>query len=116
MKNSEEIAIVRAIYEHGISLYSNNSFKSAKEIFLVLNFVINNRELQDAMMIHAICNIQNMKFDEFMESIADTNRYDENDEFAYFIKFFKIDTQKFFNDNKKYLDKANKELEVLKSS
>ena len=116
MKNSEEIATARAIYEHGVSLYSENSFKSAKEIFLVLNFVIDNKELQDAMMIHAISTMKSMKFDDFMENIADTSRYDENDEFAYFVKFFKVDTQKFFDDNQKYLDKANKELKVLKSS
>jgi len=85
-------------------------------VFNVLNFVIDNRELQDAMMIHAICSMQNMKFDKFMENIANTSKYDENDEFAYFVKFFKVDKEKFFDDNKKYLDKANKELKVLKSS
>jgi len=47
------LAEAKAIYYSGIQRYSENDKKSAKEIFLVLNYVLDHAELKDAMMVHA---------------------------------------------------------------
>ena len=114
MSIQEDISTMRAIYEHAIATYSDNSIKSAKELFLVLNFVIDHKELQKAMMIHAISVMNGMKFDDFMSDMADNSKYDENDSLAYFITNFKIDIDEFYKSNDKYIQKANSELKVLK--
>ncbi|WP_292663765.1 hypothetical protein, partial [Nitratifractor sp.] len=53
MSDPEQWATARASYEHGIQRYSENDSKGAKEIFLVLYYLITEEELRNAMMIHA---------------------------------------------------------------
>lgn len=114
MNIQEDISTIRAIYEHAIQTYSDNSTKSAKELFLVLNYVIDYPKLQDAMMVHAISVMNGTKFDDFMSNIADNSKYDESDPLAYFLTNFQVDINEFYKNNDKYIQKANNELKVLK--
>lgn len=113
MRNEEDIATARAIYDHAVSLYDERSFKSAKELFLVLYHLIDYYRLQEAMMIYAVHAMKEVAFDEFSAQILDMQKYDINIELAYFFMNFKIEPKDFLSENKKYVEEAKKELQVL---
>lgn len=114
MREEEDIATVRAIYEHAIQIYSDRSFKSAKELFLVLHHVVDYYKLQESMMIHAVNAMKNIEFDDFIESIVDTKKFDPNVELAHFLLYFTVEPKYYLEHNKKFVDQAKKELRVLK--
>jgi len=116
MRDEEDIATARAIYEHAIQLYSDRSFTSAKELFLILNHVIDHYKLQEAMMIHAIHTMKEVEFDDFIEEVVDTKKYDANIQLAYFLLYFQFEPKDFLAQNKKYVTQANEELKVLKKA
>ncbi len=88
MSDPEQWATARAIYEHGIQRYSENDRKGAKEIFLVLYYLITEEELRDAMMIHAAAVTAGHDFDSFIENLADVKSINPNDATAFFITNF----------------------------
>ncbi len=88
MSDPEQWATARAIYEHGIQRYSENDLKGAKEIFLVLYYLIQEQELSDAMMIHSASVMAGHDFDSFIENIADVKSINPNDATAFFITNF----------------------------
>ena len=88
MSDPEQWATARAIYEHGIQRYSENDSKGAKEIFLVLHYLITEEELRDAMMIHAAAVMAGHDFDSFIENLADVKNINPNDATAFFITSF----------------------------
>ncbi len=88
MSDPEQWATARAIYEHGIQRYSENDSKGAKEIFLVLYYLITEEELRDAMMIHAAAVMAGHDFDSFIENLADVKSINPNDATAFFITNF----------------------------
>jgi len=116
MDSQEELFTARAIYEHAIERYSENDMKGAKELFQVLHYMVDDSRLKDAMMVHAITVMQGKDFDTFIEEIADTSKYDEEDKLAYFLLFFKIDIQEFLDTNSDLVEKAQEELKVLEES
>jgi len=92
LSNPEDWASARAIYEHGIQRYSENDLKGAKEIFLILYYTITDKELKDAMMIHASSVMAGHSFDSFIDNIADIKaeqyKSNINDAKAFFITNF----------------------------
>ncbi|WP_457606851.1 hypothetical protein [Nitratifractor sp.] len=88
MSDPEQWATARAIYEHGIQRYSEGDVKGAKEIFLILYYLITEEELREAMMIHAAAVMAGHDFDSFIENLADVKSIDPNDATAFFITSF----------------------------
>ncbi len=88
MSDPEQWATARAIYEHGIQRYSEGDTKGAKEIFLILYYLITEEELRDAMMIHAASVMAGHDFDSFIENLADVKAINPNDATAFFITNF----------------------------
>lgn len=113
MTNAEELATARAIYEHGIQRYSENDKKGAKEIFLVLYHTINHDELKDAMMIHACVVMAGKTFDEFIETVVDTEGVDVNDPLAFFIQTFTQPNDILLTMFANYVKQGKEELQVL---
>jgi hypothetical protein len=113
MTKEEELFTARAIYEHAIERYSENDMQGAKELFVLLHYMVDESRLKDAMMVHAISIMKGKDFDTFMEKVADTSRYDPNDSLAYFLLFFKIDVEEFLDDNSLLVAKAEDELKKL---
>ncbi len=113
MTNAEELATARAIYEHGIQRYSENDKKGAKEIFLVLHHTINHDELKDAMMIHACVVMAGKTFDEFIETVVDTEGVDVNDPLAFFIQTFTQPNDILLTMFANYVKQGKEELQVL---
>ena len=113
-QDENEFAMIRAIYEHGIEKYSNNDFKGAKEIFLVLYHISNIKELQKPLFVHIISTIKKIDFDTFFDKYVDSENLDTTSNLAYFIKDFSFDIDEFIKDNQMILNQALKELESLK--
>ena len=88
MADPEQWATARAIYEHGIQRYSESDTKGAKEIFLILHYLITEEELRNAMMIHAAAVMAGHDFDSFIENLADVKAINPNDATAFFITNF----------------------------
>jgi hypothetical protein len=113
LSKEEELFTARAIYEHAIERYSENDMKGAKELFQVLHYMVDDEQLKDAMMVHAVSVMQGKDFDTFIEKVADTDQYDVDDKLAYFLKNFRVDTAKFLDENRGLVEKAKEELKVL---
>ncbi len=116
LNDTEDFATARAIYEHAIQRYSENDKKGAKEIFLVLNYTIDNQDIKDAMMIHASAVMAGHSFDEFIENLVDTDGVDENDPLAFFIQTFTQPTDILLNMFAKYVKEGEEQLRVLDES
>lgn len=116
MQDAEDLAVARAIYEHGIQRYSENDKKGAKEIFLVLNYTMDHAELQDAMMIHASAVMAGHTFEDFIENLVDVEGVDENDPLAFFIQTFTQPTDILLNMFAKQVKEGKEELRVLDES
>ncbi|SFZ98758.1 hypothetical protein MNB_SV-5-1431 [hydrothermal vent metagenome] len=117
VKNSdEERAISRAIYEHAIQRYSENDQKGAKEMFLVLNYTLNDEDLKEAMMIHACVVMSGTSFEEFIENIVDVDSIDEHDPLAFFIQSFNQPNDMLLAMYSNYVQQGLAELKVLEDS
>ncbi len=88
LSNPDEYSAARAIYEHGIERYSSNDKKAAQELFLALNYLINNEELKDALMLHAAAVGKGYSFDDFMTKLTKVDDIDYNDPMSVFITDF----------------------------
>ncbi len=116
MSNPEDIAIARAIYEHGIQRYSENDKKGAKEIFLVLNYTLNHQELKDAMMVHASAVMAGHTFEDFIENLVDVDGVDANDPLAFFVQTFVQPVDILLTMFAKQVQQGKEELKVLDES
>jgi len=116
MEHDEERAAARAIYEHGIQLYSENNQKGAKEIFLILGHSIDKSSLKDAMLLHAAAVISGTSFDDFIEKYVDVSKVDEADPLAFFIQTFRKSVPEMFSTFKKEVTLAREEIRVFANS
>ncbi len=87
IKNSEDIATARAMYEHAIQLYSEDDKKGAKELFLALTHAVDDADLSESMLIHCAIVMAGYSFDEFIENLVDSNM-DTISDTSYFIQNF----------------------------
>ena len=116
MEHDEERAAARAIYEHGIQLYSENNQKGAKEIFLILSHSIDKSSLKDAMLLHAAAVMSGTSFDDFIEKYVDVSKVDENDPLAFFIQTFTKSIPDMFSTFEKEVALAREEIRVFANS
>jgi hypothetical protein len=113
LSNPEEYAAARAIYEHGIQRYSENDTKGAKEIFLVLYHQITEKEVKEAMMIHACAVMSGQSFETFIDDFADVTHLDPEDPKSVFITEFVQPNDMALAMWGNYVEQGKKELEVL---
>jgi len=116
MDNEEDRAAARAIYEHAIQLYSENNKKGAKEIFLILSHSIGKHSLKDAMLLHAAVVISGTSFDDFIDTLVDVSKVDENDPLAFFIQTFTSPVAEMFARFEKEVAKGREEIRVFAAS
>lgn len=113
MSDSEDYATARAIYEHGIQLYSENNQKGSKEIFLVLHHIFDIDILKDAMMIHACAVMSGNSFEKFIEEMIDVSEVDPEDPMAFFITSFAQPTDMLLAMFAEFVQQGKEELQAL---
>jgi hypothetical protein len=116
LNNPEDLATIRAIYEHGIQRYSEKDLRGSKEIFLVLNHTIDDPDLKDALMIHACAVMAGYSFEEFIDKLVDSQNIDFNAPLAFLIQDFTQPKEVLLGMFSKYVNLAKKELEVLEKN
>ncbi len=116
MDDDEDRAVARAIYEHGMQLYSENNQKGAKEIFLILSYVIDKLSLKDAMLLHAAVVISGKSFDDFIAQYVDVEQVDIDDPLAFFVQTFTFSISEMFDLFVEEVALGRKEIEVFATS
>jgi len=116
MQDEEDKAAARAIYEHGMQRYSENDQKGAKEIFLILSHSMDKYALKDAMLLHAAVVIAGKSFDEFIDTIVDVSKVDENDPLAFFVQTFTHSVTEMFDIFEKEVEEAREEIHIFAQS
>ncbi|WP_457594246.1 hypothetical protein [Hydrogenimonas sp.] len=110
----EDLYTLRGIYEHGIERYSENDFKGAKEIFLILHHTAGDETISAAMMPHIAAAASKMPFDDFIEELVDVENPNESETYGFFLTNFKPSAEGFMQEKAEVLESALKELETLK--
>ncbi len=116
MGNPDDWAAARGLYEHAISLYSENQIKPAQELFLALHHTINDFEIKDAMMVHAAAVGSGYSFDDFMNKLTKIDNSDFSDPKAVFITDFVQPVDILLEMFKTEVAKLNERLEKLKKA
>jgi hypothetical protein len=116
LDDPEDLATIRAIYEHGLQRYSEKDLKGSKEIFLVLSHTIGDNDLKDSMMIHACAVMAGYSFEEFIDKLVDSENIDYDSPTVFLIQNFTQPKEILLGMFSKYVNLANRELEVLKEN
>jgi len=114
LHNPEDLYTLRGIYEHGIERWSENDFKGAKEIFLILHHIAADETLSQAMMPHIAAAASQMKLDDFIDELVDTKNPNDSEIYGFFLTNFKPAVEGFMKEKADVLETALKELESLK--
>jgi hypothetical protein len=114
INDQADLYTMRGIYEHGIERYSENDFKGAKEIFLILHHTANDETLSKAMMPHIAAAASQMKFDDFIDELVDVDNPNDSETYGFFLTNFKPSVEGFMKEKAEVLNNALKELETLK--
>jgi hypothetical protein len=114
INDKTDLYTMRGIYEHGIERYSENDFKGAKEIFLILHHTANDETLSQAMMPHIVAAASQMKFDDFIDELVDVDNPNDSEIYGFFLTNFKPSVEGFMKEKAEVLNSALKELETLK--
>lgn len=115
IKNSEDLAIARAMYEHAIQLYSEDDKKGAKELFLALTHSVDDMDLRESMLIHSAIVMAGYSFDEFIENLVEHNIDTINDT-SYFIQNFTQPNDILLTMLAKHVNEAKETLEKLEGA
>ncbi len=114
INDPEELYTLRGIYEHGIERWSEDDFKGAKEIFLILHYTANDELLSQAMMPHIAAAASQMKLDDFIDELVDTKNPNDHEIYSFFLTNFKSSVEGFMKEKAGVLEAALGELENLK--
>ena len=98
MKNVQDFATVRALYEYAIEHYSAGKAKDASALFEVLSGLTNDDKFSDALKIHLVASAEELPFENFLEQIADIPATQSAGTF--YISHFQDKAQNLLDDSK----------------
>ena len=114
VNDKQDLYTLRGIYEHGIERWSENDFKGAKEIFLVLHHIADDETISEAMMPHIAAAASQTSLDDFIDEVVDTQNPNESETYGFFLTNFKPSVEGFLAEKREALENALAELEKLK--
>ncbi|WP_456401481.1 hypothetical protein [Hydrogenimonas sp.] len=114
LSDRQDLFTLRGIYEHGIERYSENDFKGAKEIFLIIHHTAADETLSRAMMPHIAAAASRMPLDDFIDELVDVDNPNESETYGFFLTNFRPAVEGFMQEKAETLENALKELETLK--
>jgi hypothetical protein len=98
MKEIQDFATVRALYEYAVENYSAGSTKDASALFEVLAGLTNDSNFSDALKLHWFAARENISLDDFITNIADVNA--TQDAGTFYISAFTKEAQKLLDNAK----------------
>ncbi len=114
LSDKKDLYTLRGIYEHGIERYSENDFKGAKEIFLIIHHTAADETLSRAMMPHIAAAASRLPLDDFIDELVDVDNPNDSETYGFFLTNFKPSVEGFMKEKEQLLGEALKELETLK--
>jgi hypothetical protein len=106
---SDDIYLLRALYEHGVQKWSNDDFQGAKEIFFILSRLVLDKKFSRAVKVHLIACSKKMNMDDFNVNFINS-KTSSHEVYGYFLTDFKIDTKNYIEENKDILGDILSEL------
>ena len=116
LSNPDEWATARAMYEHGIERFSSNDKKAAQELFLALSHTIDDKEIKDAMMVHAAAIGKGYSFDDFFNKLTKIEDKEFNEPKDVFVTNFVQPVDILLEMMKDEVAKLNARLDKLKKA
>ncbi len=101
--------VARAIYEHALERWDSRDKKGAKELFLVLSFLVPER-YKEAMLMPLVATAKGMSLDEFLERFVAKERIEEE---SFFFDKFTDNARKFMRENEKLVQEELQKAEKL---
>ena len=98
MKEVQDFATTRALYEYAMEHYSAEAIKDASALFEVLSGLTNDDKFSSALKLHWIASCENISLDDFISKIADIELTQSNGTF--YISSFTKEAQ-LLRDNAK---------------
>jgi hypothetical protein len=98
MKNVQDFATIRALYEYAIEHYSAGKSKDASALFEVLSGLSNDEKFSKSLTIHTIASSENLPFNNFLENIADIPA--TQDAGTFYISQFQNKAQELLDNSK----------------
>lgn len=111
--HSDDIYYIRSFYEHSIEKWSYGNFEGAKELFFVLNHIIDDERLKDSLDVHIISCAQNLSLDNFYENKVRMNSQLDDEDHGYFIMRYTFDTKQYIEQHTELLVTEYKNLKHL---
>lgn len=102
MKDVQDFATLRALYEYAIEHYSAGETSDASALFEVLSGLSNDKKFSNALLLHTQASKENINIDDFIANIADIESTQKKGTF--YISEFTKEAQKL-------LDKAQSKRE-----
>ncbi len=101
--------VARAVYEHALERWDRRDFKGAKELFLILSFLVPEK-FQEAMFIPMVAAAKQMELDRFLDEFVDKEAIEEE---SFFLDRFTPEAKKFIEKNRKLIEEELKNVEKL---
>ena len=96
MNEVQDFATTRALYEYAVEHYSAGESKDASALFEVLAGLTNDEAFSSALKLHWIASAEGMKFEDFLENIADLEATQNRGTF--YISKFSKEAQKLLDN------------------
>ncbi|MEA1955617.1 MAG: hypothetical protein U9N02_03885 [Campylobacterota bacterium] len=98
MKEVQDFATTRALYEYAMEHYSAGAIKDASALFEVLSGMTNDDKFSWALKLHWMASAENISLDDFMNNIADIEQTQQKGTF--YISSFQKEAQKLLDNAK----------------
>ena len=99
----------RGVYEHALERWESGDFKGAKELFLVLSFLMPVRYKESMLLGAGMC-AKKISLERFLEEFVDQERIDEE---SFFLEHLTPKAKEFLAKNKELIQKELQEMEKL---
>ncbi len=110
IRDPMDLYSARGVYEHALERWESGDFKGAKELFLVLSFLMPKRYKEPMLLGAGMC-AQQISLERFLEEFVDQKRIDED---SFFLEHLTPKAKEFLAKNKELIQKELQEMEKLR--
>ena len=109
LRDPMDLYSARGVYEHALERWESGDFKGAKELFLVLSFLMPKR-FKEPMLLGAGMCAKETPLERFLEEFVDQERIDEG---SFFLEYLTPKAKEFLAKNQELIQRELQELEKI---
>ena len=110
LRDPMDLYSARGVYEHALERWESGDFKGAKELFLVLSFLMPVRYKESMLLGAGMC-AKEISLERFLEEFVDQERIDEE---SFFLEYLTPKAKEFLAKNQELIQRELQELEKLR--